>query len=153
MKLPVVKLPAKLPDIKPLDKREDGRPCFSLEFPFDVIINGKTLTIPAGVEFDYASVPKIFTNIFPPNDPDWQAASLLHDIAYQAELWDRKYNDSLFLATMVATGTKKISRTIMWLAVRIGGGFTYKKHSTKSKMQVRRLMGIESTLSPCWARW
>lgn len=153
MKLPKVFFPVKLPNPIPLDRCEGGRPKFQLEVPFVVHINGTALTIPAGVEFDYASVPRALTNIFPPNDPDYQAASLLHDVAYQAELWPRDFNDKLFLAAMIGTGVERWKRNTMWFAVRIGGGFTYRKHSIESVLKVRNLMNLASQIRPLWPAW
>ena len=153
MKLPKVYFPVKLPNPIPLDRCDGGRPKFALEAPFNVYIDGTPLTIPAGIEFDYASVPRIFTNIFPPNHPNYQAASLLHDVGYQGELWPRNFCDKLFLAAMAGTGVERWKRNTMWFAVRIGGGQTYRQHSAESIARVRALMSIYNQTRPLWGDW
>jgi hypothetical protein len=154
MKLPSVEFPVKLPNIIPLDRCEEGRPKFKTEVPFMVYINRKPFAIPAGVEFDYASVPRWLTNIFPPNHPNWQAASLLHDVAYQGELWPREFCDKLFLSAMTRTGVSWLKRHTMWLAVRIGGGFTFKKHTPESIKNLRdKLRVSDFTTKPLWKEW
>jgi|GEM_PF-1311398 len=152
MKQPLVKFPVKLPNVLPVDAEEDGRPKYKLEVPFIVIINGTQLVIPAGIVFDYASIPRAFWCIMLPNDPDYQAASLHHDVAYQGELWERSYNDKLFLAAMTSTGVEKWKRNVMYAAVRLGGGFTYRKHTYETIQNVRMLMGITDMESPYWKK-
>lgn len=145
MKKIKVSFPLPLPNVLPLDKCEDGRPVYMLEEDFACIINGNNFVIRAGIEFDYASIPRIFWSILLPNDPKYQAASLLHDVAYQAELWPREINDNIFLAALEHRNVPSWKRMVMYRAVRVGGGFTYKKHTHEKILAARQLLGFNQS--------
>lgn len=149
----IVELPIKIPNTRGLDEFEEKRPKFVLEEDFVVVVNGDVNIIPAGFKYDNASVPWGLWDIFPPYHPDYAAAAAFHDLMYQAELFDRKVHDDLFLATMVAAGANKAKRNIMYFAVRTGGGFTYKKHTFETVMRARKLLGITSTLRPLFPEY
>jgi hypothetical protein len=150
---PTVYFPVKIPQVNALDEEEDGRPRFITEAIFSVYINNKLFQIPVGVKFDYASIPRVFWSILIPNDPEYQAASLLHDTLYQAEVFKRSFNDKLFLAAMVSTGVPKWKRNLMYIAVRMGGGFTYKKHLIPNIEILRQKLGIVSNTRPALNNW
>lgn len=133
---------SKLPNVIPLYKREDGRPVYKTEETFTVMINKYMLAIPPGVEFDYASIPRMFWRLFLPNDIDTQAASLVHDVLYQAELFPREINDEIFKETLLVSGSSRTKASLMHFAVRMGGGFTYSAHSVSTINNVRSLLGL-----------
>lgn len=118
-----------LPEVIAERKWDDGRPNFKLEVPFDFTINGKKFSIPAGFEFDFASIPRPFWSIFLPNDPRWQSASLIHDWLYAAEWCPRRQADDIFLCAMAEGRTPAVSRALMWWAVRAFGWSTYGEHT------------------------
>lgn len=150
MKAPSVQLPLRLPDTMLLETKQRGRAMWLLQRMFLVIINGRSFKIPAGFEFDFASVPRMLWPIVPPIDPKYAAASLLHDMAYAAMLWPRKYCDQLFLAAMKESGAPKWKRSLMYIAVRIGGAIPYAWNKKKIMPKVRKLMNIESRDIPAW---
>lgn len=150
MNLPKVEITIKYPDTKMTGKCDDGRPLFTLQEPFPFAINGKWRIIPAGFEFDYASVPRGLWNTFPPDDPDYSAASLVHDWLYAGEYFPREFNDHVFLSLMRLSGVSAIKRALMFAAVRIGGAFTYKDHTIKTVMAVRSLSEISGETRPLW---
>jgi hypothetical protein len=150
MKLPDVVLEKFIPNTRGLMAYENGRPRFFLEENFVFWVDGVMLDVPAGFVYDNASVPRGLWNAFPPYDPLYAGAACIHDMCYAGELFPRKYSDQIFLATMVFTGVPKWRRNSMYFAVRVGGGFTYRKHSLESVATVRRLLGVPLTRSPLW---
>lgn len=144
----IVELPELIPNTKGINEFDHKRPMFILEEDFKIIVNGDVNIIPKGFKFDNASTPFGVQNTFPSYHPDYAAAALFHDFLYAGEIFDRKVNDALFLATTKAAGCPKGKRNIMYFAVRVGGGFTYKKHTISSIMEVRKLLGITSQLRP-----
>lgn len=144
-----IRLIEKIPNTFGVDKFENKRPKVVLENDFEIIINGDLNVIPAGFEYDHASIPCGLWNTFPPYHPDYAAAALVHDFLYAGEIFDRKVNDKIFLAIMKAAGVSKVKRAFMYSAVRIGGKLVgYRKHTIDTVMKVRKLIGITSKLRP-----
>lgn len=161
-----VTFPVLVPFTRGLDKRDKGkRPLYILQESFLFRVNGGNGTdgsngtdgtngtpyiVPAGFEFDYASVPRVLWSLFPPYDPEYAAASLIHDWLYGGELCPRKMADDVFLAAMVHRGVAGWKRTTMYAAVRAAGGFTYKEHTKESIREIRMLSGLCGTDRPLW---
>lgn len=148
-------LEEKIPDTLMLDKTEHGRPVHKLQKNFLVWINNQKncirFCIYSGIEFDYASIPRPLWSFCLPSDPKITAASLVHDVAYGAELWPRKFCDQLFLAIMKYRNVPAWKRTIMYSAVRIGGGFTYKEHTNESVTNIRKTLRVfDDGKRPLW---
>lgn len=90
---------------------------------FRFYINDFLMIIPKGFETDLASVPRVFWSIFPPFG-EYTSAAIVHDYLYS------KYNnlainrtlaDKIFLYAMKKFGVDWITRTSMYMAVRVGG--------------------------------
>lgn len=90
--------------------------------------NGSSvISIPAGFVTDFASVPRIFWNIFPP----WGRygnGSILHDWLYTKQEFTRARSDRIFLDAMAALGVNWISRWTIYLALRSGGWIAWNQH-------------------------
>lgn len=84
------------------------------------------LDIPEGFVTDYASVPRLFWNIFPPADPRYSRAAVLHDRLYEEWTVTRAAADAVFREAMLATGTRRLRAWVMWLAVRAFGRSAYR---------------------------
>lgn len=144
-----IRLIEKIPNIYGIDKFENRRPKFVLEKDFEIIINGDLNVIPAGFEYDHASIPWGFWNTLQPYHPDHAAAALVHDFLYAGEIFDRKVNDKIFLAIMEAAGVNRVKRNLMYSAVRVGGKLAgYRKHTIETVMNTRSLIGVTSKLRP-----
>ncbi len=101
-----------------------------------------TITIPAGFQFDGASIP-IFARIFLPRvHPQYVQAAAVHDWLYRNALlrnlprplsYDRKEADAIFLEAMEVLGTPAFWRRLMWLAVRLGGGRAWQRACRRSR--------------------
>lgn len=84
----------------------------------------EVLTVPAGFETDFASIPRIFWNIYPPTGGGTRRTSygkcaVLHDAAYQFGWYSRKECDKLFLEAMEAIGVGKFTRYLFYYCVRL----------------------------------
>ena len=89
-------------------------------YPFQII------HIPDGFLTDFASVPRLFWNILPPNGMYGKAA-VVHDFLYRTpHIATKDEADSVFLEAMQALGVGYIVRHLMYLAVRYFGHFAYK---------------------------
>jgi len=96
------------------------------EYVAEVTVNGKTLTItvPAGFETDFASVPRAFWRIVPPWG-EYSPAAVVHDYLYATALLPRAGADWVFLELMTELGVPWWKRQAMYRAVRLGGGFAW----------------------------
>lgn len=98
--------------------------------------NGETITMPAGMQTDLASIPRILWPILPPDGP-WGEAALPHDLCYRslgamtwhshvgrsrAEPYSRAECDQILLEGMTALGVPPWKREVIYLGVRVGGG-------------------------------
>lgn len=78
------------------------------------------IEVPFGFSTDFASVPRILWNLFPP-DGSYTPAAVVHDWLYRKTVLPRSLCDAVFLEAMKVCGTPWHERTIMWLAVRLCG--------------------------------
>jgi len=87
-----------------------------------------TVSVPAGEETDFASVPRIFWRIIPPGGV-YSGAAAVHDWHYKHRIHEdtlgrtnaRKLADYIFNEAMKAAGVKGWRRGMMYRAVRLGG--------------------------------
>jgi hypothetical protein len=100
------------------------------------------ITIPAGFETDFASVPELFWSIAPPIGLYTEAA-IVHDYLYRTPLRTvlrtdvdgktsrititRKEADLIFLNMMEAAGVSWWKRRAMYRAVRMFGGSSWRE--------------------------
>jgi hypothetical protein len=108
--------------------RGDSR-LFILENDFRFFSSKGCITVPKGFVTDGASIPRIFWNIFYPLGPYFDAA-VVHDWGYsKLNLSFNKLEiDNLFLEGMEMLGVGWIQRKLIYRAVRLFGGSSYKGH-------------------------
>ena len=89
----------------------------SLDAPTDKI------TVPKGYPFNGASVPSIFTWIYPRAHPKYLQAAALHDFIYEhlGHRYTRKEADQIFEEAMIALDVHAFHARVIYLAVRAGG--------------------------------
>ncbi len=87
----------------------------------------EVISIPAGFETDFASVPRLFWSIIPPDGRHTQAA-VLHDYLYHKHIYSRKKSDKIFLEAMKVLRVSWWRRHVMYRAVRMFGGKAWRKH-------------------------
>ena len=84
--------------------------------------------IPAGFVTDFASVPRIFWNLFPPTGP-YAKAAVYHDFLYQMGAVSRAEADYEFMDGMRALGVILPVRFTMWAALRAFGWRAWEEYS------------------------
>lgn len=100
--------------------------------------NGKgIITITKGLITDFASVPRIFWNIFPPWGKYGNAA-LLHDCLYQRQTYTKEKTDLIFLEAMWCLGVDYFTRWTIYWAVRLGGQAAWNQHSEENAAKEQR---------------
>ena len=90
-----------------------------------------TITVPTGFITDGASIPKMFHNILGPFGCYFHAA-LIHDYLYSPSSTghfetDRQEADMIFKEAMFNVGVPWPTREIIYRAVRLFGGASYKR--------------------------
>jgi hypothetical protein len=90
------------------------------------------ITVPCGSLTDGASIPRVFHNIMGPYGP-WFRAAVIHDYLYSLQsnkyckAITREMADRIFLDAMINCGVDWLTRTAIYRAVRMFGGFCYKR--------------------------
>jgi hypothetical protein len=115
------------------------------DFYFDVIVKGKkhTILIKKGFSFDGASIPRFFwRTIGHPLQYPIVICALPHDGIYAAELFERGECDWIFLTLLQKVKVNWFKRNIIWLAVRGGGYFVFKKHTKESITEAKKYVSI-----------
>jgi hypothetical protein len=92
------------------------------------------VTVPAGFDTDYASIPRALWSIYPP-DGEYTEAAVVHDFLYwqhavsTAELRKvtREEADDVFLEALALLGVPLARRRLMYRAVRVGGAGPWAK--------------------------
>lgn len=94
---------------------------------------GDKIIIPAGFMTDGASVPLVFQSFFSSTGIYFMAA-ILHDWLYKSDcpsLLRRGQADCLFLRYMKLYGVDFLTRYTIYIAVRVGGWLSFRKHKAK----------------------
>jgi len=82
------------------------------------------VTVPAGFETDFASVPRLPIVYMLFGDASHKAA-VVHDYLYRYALVPRKVADAVFKEAMSVSGISWWRRNLMWSGVRMFGGMCY----------------------------
>jgi len=86
--------------------------------------------VPEGFPTDFASIPRPFWIIFPP-DGQYTQAAVLHDYLYHSRIYKRKKSDLIFLEAMKVLEVPFWKRRIIFRAVRWFGWIPWKKNQRK----------------------
>jgi hypothetical protein len=111
----------------------DGRTWRVLEpFSYEIAAGG-SITIGAGFETDFASVPRGLWNLFPPTG-EYSKAAVIHDCLYRTHAVNgqpisRKCADDIFSEAMEVLHVGRLRRWLVYSAVRIGGARAWAKHN------------------------
>lgn len=105
------------------------------EFQFESPTLG-LITVERGFDTDYASVPRLFWAVYPP-DGAYTDAAVVHDFLYWYQRVpgtditgiERHQADAVFLEAMTALGIPWLRRHILHRAVRAGGWVAWNKRA------------------------
>ncbi len=100
---------------------------------------------PLGFVTDFASIPRLFWNILPPQGMYGKAA-VIHDWCYWSACFDRKKSDKIFLEGMKALKVKRWRYALMYSVVRcfaFGAWNMHRKekHECITKFKLRKYGG------------
>ncbi len=116
-------------------KKIAGR-MWQVEREFEYHVGNKegkvVITVPKGFQTDFASVPRLFWMIIPP-DGKYTQAAVVHDFLYHKHLHSRYVSDRIFLEAMTVLEVPKWKRLVMYRAVRIFGGFVWETRKKGKK--------------------
>ncbi len=104
--------------------------------------DGLEILVKAGYRTDGASIPRLAWRVVGNPWEEYLAAAVVHDILYETEALEREDADRCFLDLMEFCGVGKIRRAIMYRAVKVFGGATWKKHNAQSIALARNFLGI-----------
>ena len=108
---------------------------------FDFLIDEKVYSIPLHYRYDGASIPRPFWSIIgSPFEPDFSAASCVHDILYLSHKKPRSQADEIFFQLLRLCGVGLWRARIMWAAVRTGAAFAW-KNSASDEIAMKNLIG------------
>lgn len=98
-------------------------------FTFDSAVLQRTIAVPAGFKTDFASIPKIFQNIYSPTGPYGKPA-VIHDYLYRTAYYATKEQaDLVLLEAMTDIGINWFTRQTIYQGVRFGGARSYKGYA------------------------
>lgn len=106
----------------------DGRTWVLMEpFSYDVGSEGSGDTVNVPVKFmtDFASVPRLLWIVF----PQWGKygnAAVIHDWGYWSKERSKQQTDLIFLEGMKVLGVRPFTRTVLYLAVHLFGGWAWR---------------------------
>ena len=80
-------------------------------------LEGDCVDIPEGYITDFASVPRVFWHIVPP-DGQYTQAAVVHDYLYDNEIYSKEKADHIFYQAMGVLGVPDWKRNVMYWAVK-----------------------------------
>lgn len=100
------------------------------------------ITVPKGFPTDGASVPRPLWWLWPPFGGDYDQAAALHDWLYRTQFnnIDRVLADAILLEAMRVLGVRVAARLAIYLGVRLGGWWTYRKYRRAAAAALRKLV-------------
>ena len=98
------------------------------------------ITVEAGFDFDFASIPWWATWLLPKNGQEYDRASFFHDALYASQALPKDESDNVFLGIMLFDGTNKCLAKGMYKAVDIGGHQAY--NDTEDLEKYKKLVKV-----------
>lgn len=89
------------------------------------------VAVPMGEPTDFASIPRCLWWLWPKLGP-WGFAALIHDRLYRIQPCSRAQADAILLAIMSDFEIGWFDRYGIWLGVRIGGGYFWRKQAKRN---------------------
>lgn len=90
---------------------------YYLDAPFIFDYKGYIINIPPLTRTDFASVPKMFQKIFPPQSKGYSKSSVIHDQLYFTKEFNKFKADWIFLTAMKIE-QKNLNRKFKWFCTR-----------------------------------
>lgn len=100
------------------------------------------ITVKAGFDFDFASIPWALRLFLPKNGVKYDRASCLHDGLYASHYLQRDVSDKLLKKASLKDKVNKNIAEIMYRAVRLGGYFAYNNITKEELDTYRKLVTV-----------
>jgi hypothetical protein len=117
-----------------LTPHEDGKHWLLLkDFSYELYSRGSgaKICVPRDYVTDLASTPRLIWSVFPPWERYGKAA-IIHDYLYYTGMCSRKHADMIMREIMINSNVDIVSRTLIYMALRLCGWMFYKKSTTIS---------------------
>jgi len=98
----------------------------AFEYHIGTYPSEEVIKVPAGFITDFASIPKIFWSVLPPDGP-YAKAAVVHDYCYRTGCYSKWKSDLIFLEGMRVLQVAKWKRRTMFTAVVLFGWFAWYK--------------------------
>ena len=99
--------------------------CWILQEPLVYENDTYIITVKAGFDFDFASIPWLLRRVLPKNGKSYDRAACLHDALYASQALPKTQSDGVFLEAMLVDKTNETLADAMHLAVKVGGHSAY----------------------------
>ena len=99
--------------------------CWILQEPLVYENDTYIITVKAGFDFDFASIPWLLRRVLPKNGKSYDRAAAIHDGLYASQALPKAICDDVFLEAMLVDKTNETIADAMHLAVKVGGAKAY----------------------------
>lgn len=117
------------------EKQDDSGAILDADFKYYSLIFGGIITVPAGFDTDFASVPRVLPIAYAFFGGTAKWAAVIHDYLYRAcpLCVKRKDADAILYEAMGVCGIATWKRYCIWLGVRIGGSSSFVPYQSKGR--------------------
>jgi hypothetical protein len=109
----------------------------SFEYHIGSYPSEEIIKVPIGFITDFASIPKVFWGILPPDGP-YAKAAVIHDYCYRYGLYTRRRSDQIFLEGMEVLEVERWKRTTMYYAVRDFGWYSWYRRRIEQYLKEKK---------------
>lgn len=109
--------------------------------------------VPVGFVTDFASIPRVFWSVLPP-DGTYTYAAIIHDYLYWEQPVSKRDADMILNLVMEEFKVDAVSRSAIYRGVDAGGGFAWRKNAAlKASGQKRVLHKFPEDPKITWTDW
>lgn len=99
----------------------------------------KAVTVPKGFVTDFASIPRIFWSVLPP-DGTYAYAAVIHDYLYWTQTRPREEADHILKIAMEDFEVGKVTVGAIYSGVRLGGQVAWNSNAEKKAQGEKRIL-------------
>lgn len=112
-----------------------------------------TVEVPKGFVTDFASIPRVFWSLLPP-DGEYAHAAVIHDYLYWSQTLPKPVADSVFKAAMKDLNVAPATVATLYNAVKLLGDKAWQENAQlKSQGEKRILKRFPDDPTARWADW
>lgn len=95
--------------------------------------------VPIGFVTDFASIPRVFWTLIPP-DSRYSYAAIVHDYLYWEQYLSRETSDNIFKFLMEDFKINTVTVNAIYSAVRLAGGFAWEENGRLKRAGEKRVL-------------